>query len=72
MEKLGIDVAAGRARRRSFGHACLDWSERRHHLAGALGAALLSRVVELRWGRRAKGSRALLFSTAGEAFRRAF
>lgn len=64
---LGIDTGALRAQRRSFCRSCLDWSERRHHLAGALGAALLSRIIELRWAKRAKGSRVLLFSTAGES-----
>jgi DNA-binding transcriptional ArsR family regulator len=70
---LDVDIGALRMKRRSFCRSCLDWSERRHHLAGALGAALLSRITELRWARRAKGSRALLFSTLGEAaLRRAF
>jgi DNA-binding transcriptional ArsR family regulator len=73
MRSLGIDLDALRAQRRAFGLACLDWSERSHHLAGALGAALLRRITELRWARPAKGSRALLFSPAGEAaLRRAF
>jgi len=40
LARLGVDVGAARTRRRSFAHACLDWSERRPHLAGALGAAL--------------------------------
>ena len=71
--KLDIDTNAARAKRRSFCPSCLDWSERRHHLAGALGAALLNRIAELRWARRARGSRALLFSSLGEAaLRRAF
>jgi DNA-binding transcriptional ArsR family regulator len=73
IQSLGIDVDALRTRRRSFCHACLDWSERRHHLAGALGAALLGRITELRWARRARSSRALVFSPVGEAaLRRAF
>lgn len=73
MHSIGIDLEALRAQRRSFCLACLDWSERRHHLAGALGAALLRRITELRWVRQAKGSRALVFSPAGEAaLRRAF
>jgi DNA-binding transcriptional ArsR family regulator len=72
-EDLGIDVGAVRARRRSFCRPCLDWTERRHHLAGGMGAALLSRILERRWARRAGNSRALLFSGAGEAaLRRAF
>lgn len=64
---LGVDVPALRAGRRAFGRTCLDWSERRYHLAGALGAALLERVVALRWARRAPRSRALLFSPSAEA-----
>jgi hypothetical protein len=43
---LGVDVAAARASRRSVACACLDWSERRNHLAGSLGAALAEGVVE--------------------------
>lgn len=66
-QNLDIDTGALRVKRRSFCRPCLDWSERRHHLAGALGAALLHRITELRWARRRKGSRALLFSALGEA-----
>jgi DNA-binding transcriptional ArsR family regulator len=66
-QSLDIDTGALRAKRRSFCRSCLDWSERRHHLAGSLGAALLNRITELRWARRAKGSRALHFSALGEA-----
>ncbi len=44
---------------------CLDWSERRHHLAGALGAALLQRFMELGWARREKTSRTIVFSPPG-------
>jgi len=70
---LGIDVEALRRGRRALCRPCLDWSERRHHLAGALGGALLDRITELRWARRACHSRALVFTPAGEAeLRRAF
>ncbi len=62
---VGIDPAVERRRRRSFCRACLDWSERREHLGGALGAALLSRVFEHGWARRGKGSRVVVFSDAG-------
>jgi len=48
-DALGIDVAAIRTRRRRFAYACLDWSERRPHLAGALGAALLRMVLARHW-----------------------
>ncbi len=46
--------------------ACLDWSVRRHHLAGALGAALLQRCYELGWARRIRSSRVVIFSSEGE------
>ena len=49
---LGIDVDALAASRRLLCRTCLDWSVRRHHLAGAVGAALLTRCLELGWGRR--------------------
>jgi hypothetical protein len=71
--ELGIDVEALARRRRPICRACLDWSARRHHLAGALGAALLARFVALGWARVAKGSRVVAFSAAGEdALRRRF
>ncbi|HXL85512.1 MAG TPA: helix-turn-helix domain-containing protein [Casimicrobiaceae bacterium] len=63
---LGIDVEALVSRRRPLCRACLDWSVRRHHLAGALGAALLDRCFELGWARRAKDSRVVNFSASGE------
>lgn len=63
---FGIDADALATRRRVFCRACLDWSERRHHLAGALGAALLARIFELGWAKRDKTSRVVAFSAAGE------
>jgi len=65
--ELGIDLAALRDRRRPLCRSCLDWTERRHHLAGALGAALLTEVTARRWARRDRVSRALHFSALGEA-----
>jgi DNA-binding transcriptional ArsR family regulator len=62
----GIDVEVVRLQRRNFCRACLDWSERRHHLAGALGAALLDRMLALGWANRERKSRAVSFSKAGE------
>ncbi|MNL83179.1 hypothetical protein D3C87_2107540 [compost metagenome] len=53
-------------KRRSFTHKCLDWSERRHHLAGALGSALLERFLELKWVRRLPETRAIQITDEGE------
>jgi len=67
---LGIDAAAAARERRTLCRACMDWSERRHHLAGSLGAALLRRVCDLGWARRLKASRVVQFTPRGEiAFR---
>jgi len=66
LRDLGIDTAAVAARRRTFCRPCLDWSERRYHLAGALGAAMLERFVALRWATRDAQSRVVTFSKAGE------
>jgi DNA-binding transcriptional ArsR family regulator len=63
--RLAVDVAGARSARRSFARACLDWSERRHHLAGALGAALLDRLFELGWIERTPSSRAVRLSDPG-------
>jgi DNA-binding transcriptional ArsR family regulator len=63
---FGIDVAAAVSKRRAACRPCLDWGERRHHLAGALGTALLERVCELGWARRASGSRVIAFTPPGE------
>ncbi len=61
------------ASRRPVCKACLDWSERRSHLAGTLGAALLTRIYELGWARRMEGARVVAFSAPGlAAFSRAF
>ena len=56
---LGIDLDAARGLRRRFAYACLDWSERRPHLAGALGAALLGVVLKRKWVTQDLDSRAL-------------
>ena len=70
---FGVDVAAVRQQRRAMCRACLDWGERRHHLGGALGAALLQRFGQLGWACLADASRVLHFTPRGEqAFRRCF
>jgi DNA-binding transcriptional ArsR family regulator len=63
---FGIDPARAAHQRRTFCRPCLDWGERRHHLGGALGAALLARFYELRWAQRAKDSRVVVFTPAAE------
>jgi DNA-binding transcriptional ArsR family regulator len=68
---LGIDVAALEEGRRPVCLTCLDWSVRRHHLAGALGAAILSRIYALGWARRQRESRVVSFSAVGEQSLRA-
>lgn len=65
LAELGIDVAAARARRRAFAPACLDWSERVPHVAGALGAALLALFLDRQWIQRKPASRAVEVTLAG-------
>lgn len=65
-EGIGIDVGALKPSRRPLLRPCLDWSARRHHLAGALGAALLERCIALGWARRVPGTRIIAFSPHGE------
>ena len=65
-QNLRIDTVALASQKRAFCRACLDWSERRHHLAGALGAALLARIVDLGWAKRAKDSRVVVITANGE------
>jgi DNA-binding transcriptional ArsR family regulator len=73
ISELGIDVRAIRNQKRTPCRVCMDWSERRHHLAGAVGAALLARVIELGWAVRDRSSRAVHFRPHGErAFRECF
>jgi DNA-binding transcriptional ArsR family regulator len=67
MNDFRIDLDRLSAQRRMVCRPCLDWSMRRHHLGGGLGAALLKRFQELRWVARVGDSRALRFSPAGEA-----
>lgn len=66
--RVGIDLEALRARRRGLCRGCLDWSERRTHLAGAVGAALLDRLMALGYARRAAGSRMVILAPRGDSF----
>ncbi|MTI42764.1 ArsR family transcriptional regulator [Roseibium hamelinense] len=65
IEGFGIDLLSLKKGRRPLCRACLDWSARRSHLAGALGAALFERMQTLGWARRDVNSRAILVSPAG-------
>jgi DNA-binding transcriptional ArsR family regulator len=63
--ELGIDCEALRGERRSFARACLDWTERRPHLAGSLGAAILQKMFDDSWLRRMPNTRAVLVTPKG-------
>lgn len=64
-ESHGIDLQSARAARRRFACACLDWSERRPHLGGALGAAVLALALGRKWLRTQPDSRALSVTERG-------
>jgi DNA-binding transcriptional ArsR family regulator len=65
LRRWGIACGTLRGRRRAFARPCLDWSERRRHVAGTLGAAILDRMVEMRWVERDLDSRALTITPSG-------
>jgi DNA-binding transcriptional ArsR family regulator len=62
---LGIDIKAIRKLRRRFACGCLDWSERRHHVGGALGAAILKTALKRKWVVQDLDSRALEVTSLG-------
>ncbi len=62
---IGIDIESTRAFRRRFAYACMDWSERRPHIGGALGFALLKLALARAWFVRDLDSRALTLTAAG-------
>ncbi len=64
-QSLGIDVDQTRALRRRFAFACLDWSERRSHLGGAMGAALLKVALQRKWLTQDLDNRALSITAQG-------
>jgi DNA-binding transcriptional ArsR family regulator len=65
LQELGVDVERARHSRRIFCRPCIDWSERRPHLAGALGAALAQRLLALRWIARVRDGRTLVITPTG-------
>ncbi len=73
VREFGIDIVRLDSRKTPLCRECLDWSERRSHLAGSLGRAFLGRIEEMGWARRERGTRIVRFSPPGEkAFARAF
>jgi DNA-binding transcriptional ArsR family regulator len=68
----GIDLAALGSGRRPLCRPCLDWSERRSHLGGALGAVVFDHIVARGWAVREAGTRIVRFSAAGEQKMRAW
>lgn len=73
LRTLDINVQSLRGQRRSFVRQCLDWTERHHHIGGAVGAALLSHFMEMKWLARMRGTRAVRMTHDGEReFERVF
>ncbi len=64
---MGFEIEDIRSQRRSFARQCLDWSERKPHLAGALGASFLQMILKRDWARKTKLSRELLITAAGKS-----
>jgi DNA-binding transcriptional ArsR family regulator len=65
-ESLGVDIDTTRSLRRRFAYACLDWSERKPHIGGSLGAALLQMAFKKKWLQREFDSRALHITRLGQ------
>jgi len=65
LSNFGMDLSNARTKRRIFCRPCIDWTERRSHIGGAIGAALANRCFELKWIERVRDSRALTITPAG-------
>jgi len=65
LESIGINVLR-RRRNKDFARACLDWSERRHHVAGEMGSLLLDRFLALKWVAKIDGTRAVRVTHRGQ------
>lgn len=66
LDQFGMNVAQIQQQRRIFTRQCLDWSERRSHLAGGVGAAFAQRLLELEWIQRVPKKRAVLVTECGQ------
>ena len=65
LANFGISIDELKEQRRSFIRPCLDWSERKHHIGGSLGASILNKMLENDWMRRIKNSRAIVITASG-------
>ncbi len=65
-KELGIEISDSQLRKSRFARRCLDWSERRYHIAGRLGSAMLDRFLELKWIAPVRNSRAVRVTTEGQ------
>lgn len=63
---LGLDITALRQQQRHFARRCIDWSERRPHIGGALGAAMMARLQEMGWIKKKTGDRKVSVSSTGQ------
>jgi len=66
-QTIGIDLVELKSLKRSFAHQCLDWSERRHHVAGALGAGLLQMMLNQDWIRKKENTREVIITPKGKS-----
>lgn len=64
--EFDISVDDLKKQRRAFARKCLDWSERRYHLSGSLGASLLQKMTEMKWLRRLKDTRRVSITVVGQ------
>ncbi len=64
--EIDLNVDAIKTKKRCFAYQCLDWSERKHHIAGALGASLLEKLIEKDWFRKKQNSRELIITSKGK------
>lgn len=66
LASIGLDIVQLARQRRPLCRTCIDWSERRNHLGGSVGAAILSTVIDRRWASRVASTRTIRFSRSGE------
>lgn len=65
-ESIGIDVEKERLKKRQFARQCLDWTERKHHLAGTMGASLFQYFIASGWLKSKQNSRAMIVTDLGK------